>query len=168
MNINFLTSIVKISCGDKSVEIKIFEVSNDLKKSQVYDCYIVDLLNDFDDLDGVVLGHIVSERGLDVDRVKIDIISKMKPPNLKKQIKSFLGHVGYYRKFIQDFSKISKPLSMLLSKDVPFNFDEKCFESFSKIKRLLIEAPILQAPDWSLPFKIMFDASNYAVGAVLG
>ncbi|CAA7409872.1 unnamed protein product [Spirodela intermedia] len=117
---------------------------------------------------GVVLGHIVSKRGLEVDRAKIDIISKMKLPNLVKQIRSFLGHAGYYRKFIQDFSKISKPLTMLLSKDVPFNFDEKCFESFSEIKRLLTEAPILQAPDWSLPFEIMCDASNYAVGAVLG
>ncbi|CAA7409599.1 unnamed protein product [Spirodela intermedia] len=117
---------------------------------------------------GVVLGHIVSKRGLEVDRAKIDIISKMKPPNSVKQIRSFLGHAGYYRKFIQDFSKISEPLTMLLSKDMPFNFDEKCFESFSVIKRLLTEAPILQAPDWSLPFEIMCDASNYAVGAVLG
>ncbi|CAA6675042.1 unnamed protein product [Spirodela intermedia] len=91
--------------------------------------------------------------GLEVDRAKIDIISKMKPPNSVKQIRSFLGHAGYYRKFIQDFSKISKPLTMLLSKDVPFNFDEKCFESFSEIKRLLTEAPILQAPDWSFPLK---------------
>ncbi|CAA6674259.1 unnamed protein product [Spirodela intermedia] len=88
--------------------------------------------------------------------------------NHLQHIRSFLGHAGYYRKFIQDFSKISKPLTMLLSKDVPFNFDEKCFESFSEIKRLLTEAPILQAPDWSLPFEIMCDASNYAVGAVLG
>ncbi|CAA6674883.1 unnamed protein product [Spirodela intermedia] len=96
------------------------------------------------------LNHL---QGLEVDRAKIDIISKMKPPNSVKQIRSFLGHAGYYRKFIQDFSKISKPLTMLLSKDVPFNFDEKCFESFSEIKRLLTEAPILQAPDWSLPLK---------------
>ncbi|CAA7407028.1 unnamed protein product [Spirodela intermedia] len=118
--------------------------------------------------EGVVLGHIVSKRGLEVDRAKIDIISKMKPPNSVKQIRSFLGHAGYYRKFIQDFSKISKPLTMLLSKDVPYNFDEKCFESFSEIKRLLTEALILQAPDWSFPFEIMCDASNYAVGAVLG
>ncbi|CAA6674599.1 unnamed protein product [Spirodela intermedia] len=114
--------------------------------------------------EGVVLGHIVSENGLEVDRAKIDIISKMKPPNSIKQIRSFLGHVGYYRKFIQDFSKISKPLTMLLSKDVPFNFDEKCFESFSEIKRLLTEPPILQALDWSFPFEIMCDASNYVVG----
>ncbi|CAA6668627.1 unnamed protein product [Spirodela intermedia] len=112
------------------------------------------------------LNHL--QHGLEVDRAKIDIISKMKPPNSVKQIRSFLGHAGYYRKFIQDFSKISKPLTMLLSKDMPFNFDEKCFESFSVIKRLLTEAPILQAPDWSLPFEIMCDASNYAVGAVLG
>ncbi|CAA6674449.1 unnamed protein product [Spirodela intermedia] len=87
--------------------------------------------------EGVVLGHIVSERGLEVDRAKIDIISKMKPPNSVKQIRSFLDHAGYYKKFIQNFSKISKPLTILLFKDVPFNFDEKCFESFSKIKRLL-------------------------------
>ncbi|CAA6672784.1 unnamed protein product [Spirodela intermedia] len=82
--------------------------------------------------EGVALGHIVSERGLEVDRIKIDNIYKMTPPTSVKQIRSFLGHVGYYRKFIQDFSKISKPLTMLLSKDVPFDFDEKCFESFLK------------------------------------
>ncbi|CAA6672602.1 unnamed protein product [Spirodela intermedia] len=150
MNIDFPTGIAKISCGDQSVEIKIFEVSNDLKKSK----YMILGEITFMVKEGVVLGHIVSEKGLEVDRAKIDIISKMKPPkNSVKQIRSFLGHAGYYRKFIQDFSKISKPLTMLLSKDVPFNFDEKCFESFSEIKRLLTEAPILQAPDWSFPLK---------------
>ncbi|CAA6674686.1 unnamed protein product [Spirodela intermedia] len=107
----------------------------------------------------ILVNHLMN-----VDRAKIDIISKMKPPNSIKQIRSFLGHVGYYRKFIQDFSKFSKPLTMLLSKDVPFNFDEKCFESFSEIKRLLIEAPILQALDWSFPLEIMCDALNYVVG----
>ncbi|CAA6658086.1 unnamed protein product [Spirodela intermedia] len=123
------------------------------------------MLSIFSDMIGKCMEIFMDDfLGLEVDRAKIDIISKMKPPNSVKQIRSFLGHAGYYRKFIQDFSKISKPLTMLLSKDVPFNFDEKCFESFSEIKRLLTEAPILQAPDWSLPFEIMCDASNYAVG----
>ena len=83
-------------------------------------------------------------------------------------VRSFLGHAGFYRRFIKDFSQIARPLTNLLAKDTPFNFDDKCLDSFYYLKQALVSAPIIQPPDWSLPFEIMCDASDYAVGAVLG
>jgi hypothetical protein len=85
-----------------------------------------------------------------------------------KSLRSFLGHAGFYRRFIKDFSKITKPLTHLLQKDVAFYFDEKCLAAFQTLKSALVSAPIIQPPDWSQPFEIMCDASDYAVGAVLG
>src|SRR4051812_19087442 len=85
-----------------------------------------------------------------------------------KGIRSFLGHVGFYRRFIKEFSKTSRPLTNLLQKDVPFVFDEDCKEAFEVLKKAFITAPIVQPPDWNLPFEIMCDASDFAVGAVLG
>jgi hypothetical protein len=80
----------------------------------------------------------------------------------------FLGHAGFYRRFIKDFSKITKPLTQLLQKDVAFYFDEKCLATFWTLKSALVSAPIIQPLDWSQPFKIMCDARDYAVGVVLG
>src|SRR3954452_12903080 len=89
-------------------------------------------------------------------------------PRDVKGIRSILGHAGFYRRFIKDFSKISKPLTNLLQKDVPFVFDDDCKEAFEILKKALITAPVVQPPDWNLPFEIMCDASDFAVGAVLG
>jgi hypothetical protein len=110
----------------------------------------------------------VSKRGLEVDRAKVELISKLPPPTTVKQIRSFLGHAGFYRRFIKDFSKISRPLCNLLAKETPFDFDEACLKAFETLRSLLSSAPIMKTPDWSLPFEIMCDASDYAVGAVLG
>ncbi|XP_058203012.1 uncharacterized protein LOC131317482 [Rhododendron vialii] len=118
--------------------------------------------------EGIVLGHVVSTRGIEVDKAKVDLISRLPPPSSIKQIRSFLGHAGFYRRFIRDFSKIAKPLCDLLAKDVPFVFDEACMKAFVKLRDALSSAPIMQSPDWKLPFEIMCDASDYAVGAVLG
>jgi hypothetical protein len=118
--------------------------------------------------EGMVLGHLVSERGIEVDRAKIEVIKQLPPPVNIKGIRSFLGHCGFYRQFIKDFSHIARPLTNLLAKDVPFKFDDACLRSFNTLKEAFISAPITQPPDWSLPFKIMCDASDYAVGAVLG
>ena len=85
-----------------------------------------------------------------------------------KRIRSFLGHAGFYRRFIKDFSQIARPLTNPLAKDVPFVFDEECLHAFKTLKKALVSAPIIQPPDWTLPFEIMCDASDYAVGAVLG
>ncbi|XP_056685819.1 uncharacterized protein [Spinacia oleracea] len=118
--------------------------------------------------EGVVLGHLISERGIQVDRAKIEVIEKLPPPVNVKGVRSFLGHAGFYRRFIKDFSKIAKPLTQLLLKDATFEFTDACLESFDRIKKALITAPIIQPPDWDLPFEIMCDASDYAVGTVLG
>jgi hypothetical protein len=77
-----------------------------------------------------------------------------------------LGHAIFYRRFIKDFSRISRPLMNLLAKDAPFNFDEECLLALYTLKKTLVTAPIIQPPDWNLPFQIMCDASDYVVGAV--
>jgi hypothetical protein len=74
--------------------------------------------------------------------------------------------VGFYHRFIEDFSHIARPLTSLLAKDAPFEFDDECLNTFQILKKALISAPIIQPPDWSLPFKIMCDASDYAVKIV--
>ncbi|GJY82996.1 reverse transcriptase domain-containing protein [Tanacetum coccineum] len=118
--------------------------------------------------EGIVLGHKISKSGIEVDKAKVDIIAKLPHSTSVKGIRSFLGHAGFYRRFIQDFSKIARPMTHLLEKDTPFFFSKECIEAFNDLKKKLTEAPILVAPDWDLPFEIMCDASDFAVGAVLG
>ena len=80
-----------------------------------------------------------------------------------KGIRSFLGHAGFYRRFIKDFSNISRPLTNLMHIDIPFVFDDDCVEAFEILKKSLISAPIVQPPDWNSPFEIMCDASDYVI-----
>ncbi|KAI5351553.1 hypothetical protein L3X38_004444 [Prunus dulcis] len=117
---------------------------------------------------GIVLGHVISSKGIEVDKAKIDLIASMPPPTSVKEVRSFLGHAGFYRRFIQDFSKIARPMCNLLAKDMDFVFDQDCENAFNTLKKMLTTAPIIIPPDWSLPFELMCDASDYAVGAVLG
>jgi hypothetical protein len=116
----------------------------------------------------IVLGHVISERGIEVDKAKVETVEQLPPPTDVKSLRSFLGHAGFYRRFIKDFSKITKPLTHLFQKDVAFDFDEKCLAAFRTLKSVFVSAPIIQPPDWSQPFEIMCDACDYAVGAVLG
>ncbi|XP_062080896.1 uncharacterized protein LOC133785693 [Humulus lupulus] len=108
-----------------------------------------------------VLGHKVSKQGIEVDRAKIEVIEKLPPPTSVKSVRSFLGHAGFYRRFIKDFSKISKPLCNLLEKDTPFHFDEACLKAFEELKGRLVSTPIIVTSDWSLPFELMCDASDF-------
>ncbi|RDX78313.1 Retrovirus-related Pol polyprotein, partial [Mucuna pruriens] len=103
--------------------------------------------------EGIMLGHLVSSRGIDVDKSKIDTSL----PNLAfvREVRLFLGHAGFYRRFIKNFSNIALPLS-------------KCIETFQKLKIQLTSTPILQAPKWEYPFELMCDASNSTLGAVFG
>ena len=117
---------------------------------------------------GIVLGYRISERGIEVDKAKNETIEKLPPPSSVKGIRSFLGHVGFYRRFIKDFSKIVKPLSNLLVKGGPFEFDDQCLKTFLFMKEKLLSSPIIVAPDWNLPFELMYDASDYAIRAILG
>nr|XP_028954741.1 uncharacterized protein LOC103427080 [Malus domestica] len=105
---------------------------------------------------------------MEVDKAKIDIINNMAAPTTVKGVRSFLGHAGFYRRFIKNFSMITRPLCNLLAKDVVFHFDKACMDAFHTLKHELTSAPIIMAPDWSLPFELMCDASDYAIGAVLG
>ncbi|XP_071926999.1 uncharacterized protein [Coffea arabica] len=109
-----------------------------------------------------------NQKGIEVDKAKIDVISTLPYPASVREVRSFLGHAGFHRRFIKDFSKIGAPLFQLLQKDVSFEFDETCKGAFNKLKELLTTSPIIQPPDWNLPFEIMCDASDHAVGAVLG
>jgi hypothetical protein len=117
---------------------------------------------------GVVLGHGISSKGIEVDKEKIDIISKLLLPMMVKGIRSFLGHAEFYRRFIKDFSKISRPLCALLAKDAKFVWTDECMDAFNLLKKLLTSTPIMMAPDWNLPFELMCDANDFALGAVLG
>ena len=117
---------------------------------------------------GIVLGHIVSKKGIEVDKAKVELISNLPTRQCVKDIWSFLGHAGFYRRFIRDFSAIARPLCNLLAKDVPFAWSQACEDAFDKLKNMLVSSPIMGSPNWELPFEIMCDASDYAIGAVLG
>nr|GFB92052.1 reverse transcriptase domain-containing protein [Tanacetum cinerariifolium] len=117
---------------------------------------------------GILLGHKISKNRIEVDKAKIDVIAKLPHPTTVKGVRSFLGHAGFYRQFIKDFSKISRPMTHLLEKDTPFVFSGDCIQAFQTLNTKLTEAPILIAPNWDLPFELMCDASDFAIGAVLG
>ena len=89
------------------------------------------------------MGHKISTAGLEVDQAKVVVIKTLMSPTIVKGIRKFLGHAGFYRRFIKDFSKISKPLCRLLEKDAKFDFDESCRSAFDKIKSRLVTIPIM-------------------------
>ncbi|GJY62513.1 reverse transcriptase domain-containing protein [Tanacetum coccineum] len=117
--------------------------------------------------EGIVLGHKISKNGIEVDKAKVDVIAKLPHPTTVKGVRSFLGHAGFYRRFIKDFLKISRPMTHLLEKNTPFIFSDECIQAFETLNKKLTEASILIAPDWDLPFELMCDASDFAIGAVL-
>jgi hypothetical protein len=117
---------------------------------------------------GVVLGHHVSSEAIKVDPAKIEVIIRLPPPKTQKEVRSFLGHAGYYRRFIENFTKIVAPMFGLLIKDVDFVCIEQCQTSFETLKAKLSVAPVLRGPNWTLPFHISIDASDTSIGGVLG
>ena len=117
---------------------------------------------------GIVLEHVISSRGIEVDKEKIELISKLPSPTNVKIVRQFLCHAGFYRRFIKDFSKIAKPLYKLLEKDAKFSWEKDCQKSFEELKSHLTTAPIVREPNWQLPFEVMCDASDLAIGVVLG
>ncbi|GKB44150.1 reverse transcriptase domain-containing protein [Tanacetum coccineum] len=116
--------------------------------------------------EGIVLGYKESIAGLEVDKAKINVISKLPPTNVKG-IRSFLRHAGFYGRLIKDFSKITHPLTKLLEKDTPFKFNDECHKAFNSSKEKLTCTPVIVSPNWNLPFELMCDANDFAVGAVL-
>ena len=99
-----------------------------------------------------MLGHIISKRGIEVDKEKIELIAKLPSPTNVKTVRQFLGHTSFYRRFIKDFSKIAKPLYKLLEKDAKFSWDEDCQGSFEKLKTYLTTAPVVRAPQLVVTF----------------
>eukprot|EP00253_Pinus_taeda_P015881 PITA_15881 len=118
--------------------------------------------------EGIVLGHFISFQGIQVDPSKILVIQNLFVPKTQTDVRSFLGHAGYYRRFIKDFSKVASPLFFLLMKNAEFKWTNSCQKAFEELKHQLSTAPILRGPDWNLPFHISSDASDIAIGAVLG
>nr|GEX75257.1 retrovirus-related Pol polyprotein [Tanacetum cinerariifolium] len=118
--------------------------------------------------EGIILGHKISKQGIKVDKAKVDVFTKLPHPTTVKGIKSFLGHADFYRRFIKYFSKIARPMTRILEKDTPFIFSQECVVAFQTLKRKLTEAPILISPDRDMPFELMCDASDFAIGAILG
>ena len=94
-------------------------------------------------------------------------MSNLPTPKCVKDIRSFLGYAGFYRRFIKDFSAIARPLCNFLAKDVTFEWSQTCKATFDKLKTMLVSPPIMRSPNWDLPFEIMCDASDYAIGAEL-
>ncbi|XP_075087636.1 uncharacterized protein LOC142169643 [Nicotiana tabacum] len=117
--------------------------------------------------EGIILGHRILKNGIEVYKVKVEVVSKLPPPISVKGVRSFLGHAGFYRRFIEDFSKIATPLCRLFEKDVTFKFDEACLKAFEELKKNLVAIPINFAPNCSLPFELMCDASDHAILEVL-
>jgi hypothetical protein len=168
----FIEEIVEVFTDDFSFYGKIFVDCLANLDKVLTRCAEVDLVLNWEKChfmvkQGIVLGHVISERGIEVDKAKVEMVEQLPPLTNVKSLRSFLGHAGFYKRFIKDFSKITKPLTHLLQKDVDFDFDEKCLAAFRILKSALVSAPIIQPPDWSQPFEIMCDASDYAVGAVL-
>lgn len=113
------------------------------------------------------LGHLITEEGVKTNPAKVQCIQNFPIPTNEKEIKSFLGLTGYYRRFIPNFAKISKPLTRLLQKDIPFQFDSECMSSFNDLRNALTSDPILIYPNFDETFVLTTDASAFAIGAVL-
>lgn len=113
------------------------------------------------------LGHVITKNGIKPDPNKIKSVIEYPVPKTQKHIKSFLGLSGYYRKFIKSYSSIATPLTKLLKKNTPFNWDENCQEAFEKLKSALCSEPVLVYPDFTKPFNLTTDASTKALGAIL-
>nr|GEU76078.1 reverse transcriptase domain-containing protein [Tanacetum cinerariifolium] len=118
--------------------------------------------------EGIIIGHKISKNRLEVDRAKVDVIAKLPHPTTVKGIRSFLGHADFYRRFIHDFSKTARLMTHLLEKETPFVFSKDCIDAFKTLKKKLTKASILVVPDWNLPFELMCDASDFAIGACFG
>ena len=113
------------------------------------------------------LGHLVSGEGIEPLPEKLEAVRKMPPPTTPKEIRQFLGLVGYYRKFVPKFADIARPLTNLTKLDVPYEWTNKCQEAFEFLKQMLLKEPILKYPDPSKPYTLFTDASKFAWACVL-
>jgi hypothetical protein len=112
------------------------------------------------------LGHVLSAKGVAVDPSKIEVVSKWQSPKFVTEIRSFLGLVGYYHRFIENFSKIAKPMTELLKSNTPYVWSEKCEASFQELKTRLTTTLVLTLPDASKDFVMYCDASRQGISCV--
>nr|GEX01757.1 reverse transcriptase domain-containing protein [Tanacetum cinerariifolium] len=163
------TSTSEPILSDSSPSLTLFEGSDFILEE--IEAYLKDesISLEIDHADCDLEGDIcLIEKLLEVDRAKVDVIAKLPYPTTVKGVRSFLGHVGFYRRFIQDFSKIARPMTHLLEKETPFVFSKDCIDAFETLKKKLTEALILVVPDWNQPSELLCDASDFAISAVLG
>ena len=113
---------------------------------------------------GVDLGHLISNKGIQVDPTKIKVILSLPIPKTQREVRGFLGHAGYYRRFIENFSGVATTLFQLLAKDSEFSWSSACQQSFKTLKEKLVQARVLRGPNWSLPFHISSDALDTTIG----
>ena len=113
------------------------------------------------------LGHVISDEGISVDPKKIEVVRDWKRPTIVTEIRSFLGLAGYYRRFVENFSKIAAPLTKLTQKNVKFVSSAACEKSFHELKKLLTSAPVLALPNETDGFMIYCDASRIGLGCIL-
>ena len=104
--------------------------------------------------EGIILGHRISQKGIEVDRAKVEVIERLSPLISVKGVRSFLGYADFYRRFIKDFSKIAHPLYKLLLKECKFHYDKSYLKVFGELKEKLVYAPIIISLDWSKPFEV--------------
>ena len=114
-----------------------------------------------------VLGHKILVAGLEVDQAQISIIDTLVLPTTVKEVRSFHGDAGFYRRFIKDFSKIARPLCRLLEKDTKFVFDDACKFAFDEVNSRLVIAHVMATQNWNKNYEIMCDARDFSMGAVL-
>ncbi|CAM6113397.1 unnamed protein product [Calypogeia fissa] len=117
--------------------------------------------------EGTLLGHKVSKRGIEVDKEKVSVWQAVKFPTNVTEVRGFLGCLNYYRRFIKDFAKIALPIISMLKSGADFEATQERVESFEELKNRLLEAPILQTPDWEKEFHVFVDVSGFCIGVVL-
>nr|KYP33622.1 Retrovirus-related Pol polyprotein from transposon opus [Cajanus cajan] len=169
---DFLENFIEVFMDDFTVYESSFDTCLDNLDRVLNRCIETNLVLNFEKChfmveQGIVLGHIISSRGIEVDPAKISVISQFTYPSYVREVRSFLGHVSFYRRFVKEFSKKALPLSNLLQKQVDFVFNDRCKQAFDCLKEALTTTPIIQAPNWTIPFELMCDAYNYALGVVL-
>jgi hypothetical protein len=143
---NLIEKVMEVFMDDFSIYDKTFEgclanLDKVLKRCQMADLVLNWEMCHFMVREGIFLGHKILEKGIKVDKAKIEVIEQLPPPTNLMGIHSFLGYVGFYRRFILNFSQIARPLTHLLAKDAPFIFTEECLQSFHTLKEALVSTP---------------------------
>lgn len=117
--------------------------------------------------EGILLGHVIFQRGIEVDKEKVRMIVELQPPADLKQLRAFLGHVGYYDHFIYRHVDVALPLTKLLKQDEPYVWNDERQQAFHTLKDRLVVSPILSPLDWNKKFHIFIDSSAFCIGANL-